>query len=121
MAVASGEFHRFVTLHLEEFPLVYDRNLPSTIEGAAVRSLLERLTGATDESVGRLARAFWKDGRLLPATAFDFRSVPFAEASLGYSRGVTQRLLFCGWPLGRRQTETSRVTGFSRRTATGLL
>ncbi len=89
MAVASGEFHRFVTLHLEEFPLVYDRNLPSTIEGAAVRSLLERLTGATDESVGRLARAFWKDGRLLPATAFDFRSVPFAEASLGYSRGVT--------------------------------
>ena len=89
LSLASGEFHRFVTLHLEEFPLVYDRNLPSTLEGATVHSLLERLTGATNESVGRLARAFWKDGRLLPATACDFRSVPFAEASLGYSRGVT--------------------------------
>jgi hypothetical protein len=89
LALASGEFHRFVTLHLEEFPLVYDRNLPSTLEGATVPVLLERLTGATDESVGRLARAFWKDGRLVPATAFDYRSVPFAEASLGYSRGVT--------------------------------
>jgi hypothetical protein len=88
-ALAAGEFHRFVTLHLEEFPLVYDRNLPSTLEGATIDSLLERLTGATDESVERLARAFWKDGRLLPATAFDFRSIPFAEASLGYSRGVT--------------------------------
>jgi hypothetical protein len=89
LARASGEFYLFVTLHLEEFPLVYDRSLPSTLEGATVHSLLERLTGATDESVGRLARAFWEDGRLLPAASFDFRSVPFAEASLGYSRGVT--------------------------------
>ena len=25
----------------------------------------------------------------MPATAFDYRSVPYAKASLGYSRGVT--------------------------------
>ncbi len=51
--------------------------------------LLERVTDATHDSVERLAKAFWKDGVLLPATAFDFRSVPFAEVSLGYSRAVT--------------------------------
>jgi hypothetical protein len=51
--------------------------------------LLDRVTVATHDSVERLAEAFWKDGAVVPATAFDFRSVPFAEVSLGYSRGVT--------------------------------
>ena len=89
LARASGEFHRFVTLHLEEFPLVYDWSLPSTVEGASVAALLERLTSASRSSVPVLVSAFWKDGQLVPATAFDYRSVPYASASLGYSRGVT--------------------------------
>jgi hypothetical protein len=89
MARASREFHRFVTLHLEEFPLVYDWSLPSTVEGASVHTLLERLTTLSGDSVAGLAAAFWKDGQLVPATAFDYRSVPYAAASLGYSRGVT--------------------------------
>ncbi|MFQ5791526.1 MAG: hypothetical protein ACE5JI_13725 [Acidobacteriota bacterium] len=88
-AGVSAEFHRFVLLHLDEIPLVYDDALPSTLEGQSVSLLLRRLTAATGASVVRLAEAFWKDGRLVPATAFDFRSVPYAEASLGYSRGVT--------------------------------
>lgn len=86
---ASGELHRFITLHFAEIPLVFDRSLPSTVEGATVSHLLERLTEATRGSVGRLAEAFWQDGELVPAARFDFRSVPFAEASLNYSRGVT--------------------------------
>lgn len=89
LARVSGEFQRFVTLHLNEIPLVFDNNLPSTLEGATVRSLLERLTSATDASADSVARAFWRDGELVPATEFDFRSVPYAVASLGYSRGVT--------------------------------
>jgi hypothetical protein len=89
LARASGEYQRFVELHLDEIPLVFDDSLPSTLEGATVPSLLERLTAATDESVGRLAEAFWRDGELVPATEFDFRSVPYAVTSLGYSRGVT--------------------------------
>jgi hypothetical protein len=63
--------------------------LPSTLQGAPVLSLLEQVTTATRGSVERLAKAFWKDDTLVPATAFDFRSVPFAEVSLGYSRAVT--------------------------------
>ncbi len=89
LARASGEFHRFVTLHLDEFPLVYDWTLPSTVEGASVRSLLGSLTAASRDSVPRLTSAFWRDGALVPAEAFDYRSVPYASASLGYSRGVT--------------------------------
>lgn len=89
MARATGEYRRFVELHLSEIPLVFDHSLPSTLEGATAPSLLERLTAATDESVGRLAEAFWRDGELVPATEFDFRSVPYAVTSLGYSRGVT--------------------------------
>jgi hypothetical protein len=89
LARASAELHRFVTLHLGEIPLVYDRSLPSTLQGASVPLLLDRVAHATDGSVERLAKAFWKEGALIPATEFDFRSVPFAEVSLGYSRGVT--------------------------------
>ncbi len=90
LARASREFHRFVTLHLEEFPLVYDWSLPSTLKGGvSVTTLLQRLSSASRASVPDLANAFWKDGRLVPATAFDYRSVPYATASLGYSRGVT--------------------------------
>jgi hypothetical protein len=89
LARVSGEFQRFVALHLSEIPLVFDHSLPSTLEGATVASLLEQLTSATDESVDSVARAFWRDGELVPATEFDFRSVPYAVASLGYSRGVT--------------------------------
>ena len=89
LAGASQELSRFVDTHLQEFPLVYDRQLPSTLAGAPVALLLEQLSLATDGSVDRLAQAFWKDGKLVPADAFDYRSVPFAEASLGYSRGVT--------------------------------
>ena len=86
---ASQELSRFVDMHLQEFPLVYDRQLPSTLEGAPVASLLEQLSLATDGSANRLAQAFWKDGKLVSADVFDYRSVPFAETSLGYSRGVT--------------------------------
>ncbi len=89
LARASGEFHRFVTLHLDEFPLVYDWTLPSTVEGASVRSLLGSLTAASRDSVPRLTSVFFRDGELVPAEAFDYRSVPYASASLGYSRGVT--------------------------------
>lgn len=89
MSGATPEFHRFVVLHLSEFPLVYDWSLPSTVEGASVATLLQQLTAASRASVGSLATAFWRDGRLVPATEFDFRSVPYAVASLGYSRGVT--------------------------------
>lgn len=89
LARASGEFHRFVTLHIDEFPLVYDWTLPSTVEGASVRALLGSLTAASRDSVPRLTEAFWRDGELVPAEAFDYRSVPYASASLGYSRGVT--------------------------------
>jgi hypothetical protein len=89
LAGASRELYRFVDKHLQEFPLVHDKQLPSTLEGATVASLLEGMADATEASVNRLAQAFWKDGELIPADAFDYRSVPFAEASLGYSRGVT--------------------------------
>ena len=90
LARVSGEFHRFVTLHLDEFPLVYDWSLPSTLRGGvSVPTLLRQVSSASRASVPDLAAAFWKDGRLVPATAFDYRSVPYAKASLGYSRGVT--------------------------------
>jgi len=89
LARASGEFQRFVTLHLDEFPLVYDWSLPSTVEGAPVRALLGSLTAASMESVPLLTSAFWRQGELVPAEAFDYRSVPYASASLSYSRGVT--------------------------------
>jgi hypothetical protein len=40
-------------------------------------------------SIVPLSKAFWQDGRVVPATSFDFRSIPYAETSLSYSRGVT--------------------------------
>jgi hypothetical protein len=117
LARVSGEFQRFVALHLNEIPLVFDDSLPSTLEGATVASLLERLTSATDGSVDPVARAFWRDGELVPATEFDFRSVPYAIASLGYSRGVTAASLlwlaawsrangdFTGYRFGKKSPE----------------
>lgn len=85
----APEYLRFIGLHWTKIPLVYDASLPSPLQGASVASLLERVTQATTASVAPLSSAFWKDGEVVPATSFDFRSVPYAETSLSYSRGVT--------------------------------
>ena len=85
----APEYLRFIGLHLSQIPLVYDRSLPSPLEGATVARLLGQLTEATTASVGPLSEAFWKDGSVVPAASFDYRSVPYAETSLSYSRGVT--------------------------------
>lgn len=85
----APEYIRFIGLHLTEIPLVHDASLPSPVEGASIAGLLGRVTQATSASVHPLAKAFWQDGRLLPASSFDYRSVPYAETSLSYSRGVT--------------------------------
>jgi hypothetical protein len=89
LARVTPEYVRFVDLHLTQIPLVHDSSLPSPIAGASVAGLLGRVTEKTSASIGPLANAFWKDGRVVPATSFDFRSVPYAETSLSYSRGVT--------------------------------
>jgi hypothetical protein len=85
----APEYIRFVGLHLTRIPLVHDGSLPSPVAGASVEGLLGRVAERTSASIDPLSKAFWKDGRVVPATSFDFRSVPYAETSLGYSRGVT--------------------------------
>jgi hypothetical protein len=85
----APEYLRFVGLHLTQIPLVHDGSLPSPAAGASVGGLLGRVAEKTSASVAPLSSAFWKDGRVVPATSFDFRSVPYAETSLSYSRGVT--------------------------------
>jgi hypothetical protein len=85
----APEYLRFVGLQLGSIPLVHDGSLPSPIAGATIERILARVAEKTSASVGPLSEAFWKDGRVVPATTFDFRSVPFAETSLSYSRGVT--------------------------------
>jgi hypothetical protein len=85
----APEYIRFIGLHLTEIPLVYDGSLPSPIAGGSIAGLLGRVTQATSASVDPLAKAFWRDGRVQPASSFDYRSVPYAETSLSYSRGVT--------------------------------
>ncbi len=84
-----SEYYRFVGLNLTKFPLVHDGGLPSTVEGASVRTLLVQVASDTSASVSPLSKAFWQDGRVMPAGSFDYRSVPYAETSLSYSRGVT--------------------------------
>jgi len=83
------EYYRFVDLNLRKIPLVHAGALPSPVNGASVGSLLDELASATATSVLPLSEAFWQDGRVVPAARFDFRSVPYAETSLSYSRGVT--------------------------------
>jgi hypothetical protein len=76
-------------MNLTRLPLVHDSGLPSTLEGASVTMLLAQVASATTASVSPLSEAFWQDGRVVPASSFDYRSVPYAETSLSYSRGVT--------------------------------
>ncbi len=85
----APEYVRFVGLNLGKIPLVHDNSIPSPVAGASVAGILGRVAEKTGASVGPLSTAFWKDGRVVPATSFDFRSVPYAETSLSYSRGVT--------------------------------
>jgi hypothetical protein len=85
----APEYARFVGLNLGKIPLVHDDSLPSPVAGASVAGILGRVAEKTTASVAPLSTAFWKDGRVVPATSFDFRSVPYAETSLSYSRGVT--------------------------------
>ena len=85
----APELLRFIDLNRGKIPLVHDRSLSSPVAGAAVGTLLSEVAVATSASIAPLSRAFWKDGQLVPAVMFDFRSVPYAETSLSYSRGVT--------------------------------
>jgi hypothetical protein len=85
----APEYVRFVGLHLTKIPLVLDGSLPSPVAGASVKGILGRVRERTTASIVPLSNAFWKDGRVVPATSFDYRSVPYAETSLSYSRGVT--------------------------------
>jgi len=85
----APEYLRFIGLNLTKLPLVHDGSLPSPLDGATVAGLLGRVTEATSASVAPLSSSFWKDGQVVPATSFDFRSIPYAETSLSYSRGVT--------------------------------
>lgn len=83
------EYYRFIGLNLTKFPLVHDAGLPSTVDGASVRTLLVHVASNATAAASPLSKAFWRDGRVVPASSFDFRSVPYAETSLSYSRGVT--------------------------------
>ncbi len=85
----APELYRYVDLNLTKFPLVHDGALSSPLGGASIGRLLVEVTSATSASVAPLAKAFWRDGRIVSARSFDFRSVPYAETSLNYSRGVT--------------------------------
>lgn len=85
----APEYIRFVGLYLTRIPLVHDDSLPSPVAGASVEGILCRVAERTSASIAPLSEAFWKDGRVVPAASFDFRSVPYAETSLSYSRGVT--------------------------------
>ncbi|HEY7698460.1 MAG TPA: hypothetical protein VIE88_08580 [Vicinamibacteria bacterium] len=85
----APEYIRFVALHLAQIPLVHDGSIPSPVAGASVERILGGVASRTGASIAPLSEAFWKDGRVVPATSFDFRSVPYAETSLSYSRGVT--------------------------------
>jgi hypothetical protein len=85
----APEYLRFVDLHLGQIPLVHDNSLPSPASGATIEGLLDRVAEKTGASIAPLSKAFWKDGQVVPAASFDFRSVPYAETSLSYSRGVT--------------------------------
>jgi hypothetical protein len=89
LARVAPEYIRFVGLHLTQIPLVHDGSVPSPVAGASVEGILARVAARTSASIRPLSDAFWKDGQLVPATSFDFRSVPYAETSLNYSRGVT--------------------------------
>lgn len=92
------EYHRFVGLNADKVPLVHDKNLPSTLDAPGqegsesedvVARLLSTLREASHRSVPPLYRAFWQNGSVVPAASFDFRSVPYGEFSLSYSRGAT--------------------------------
>jgi hypothetical protein len=85
----APEYARFVGMNLSKIPLVHDGSLPSPVAGASVARILGQVAEKTTASVVPLSTAFWKDGRVVPAASFDFRSVPYAETSLSYSRGVT--------------------------------
>jgi len=88
------EYYRFVELNVSKFPLVHDAALPSPVYGATLQTLVERIVSDTSSSVPALAAAFWSNGRIVSASTFDFRSVPYAETSLGYSRAVTAASYF---------------------------
>lgn len=85
----APEYLRFVGSNLAKIPLVHDGSLPSPVDGAPVSRLLARLAASANASVPPLASAFWQGGQIVPAASFDYRSVPYAECSLSYSRGVT--------------------------------
>ena len=59
------------------------------MDGSPPSELLTRVTTETKASVEPLSDAFWSNGQVVSASTFDFRSVPYAETSLSYSRAVT--------------------------------
>ena len=96
---AVAEFHRYAASVADRVPLVFW----GWRDDLAATEDVARMAGETAARSGRdaegLRQAFYPAGRRVSASTFDDRSVPFAVASLAYSRTVsdTANLFFFVW------------------------
>jgi len=101
-------FAAFATSRIEKFPLVFLGHDDGDLARGDFRAFAIRLAEQARAEDDHLARAYAAAGRPPAPEAFDDRSVPFAVASLSYSRAVNaivrawlEAWRECGGDLGR--------------------
>jgi len=84
-----ADFAEFCESRRGRFPLVFYGHVEKEFDPGDFRSFAGRVLSRARDEDRNLARAY-RESRLAPdPSAFDDRSVPFAVASLSYSRAVT--------------------------------
>lgn len=84
-----GHFRSFAESRRPKFPLVFYGHDDAALERADFDAFAARVVSEARREDGNLARAYAAAGNPPAPSAFDDRSIPFAVASLSYSRAVT--------------------------------
>ncbi len=97
-----SDFGRFCESRADRFPLVFYGHEDPDLARDDARGYALRILDRSRDEDRQLARAYAEAGTPPDPTAFDDRSVPFAVASLSYSRTVTDvvRAWLTGWGRG---------------------
>ncbi len=115
-AVRYADFAAFCESRRERIPLVFYGHEDADLDRGDFRAFARREMERARSEYANVARAYETAGTPPDPSAFDDRSVPFAVASLSYSRTVTciVRAWIAAWKLSHGDTSRTPYSGDPR-------
>ncbi len=84
----KNDFDKYIEKNLSRFHAPYRRRDVSFDSPGALRSHFKETWKRSEKHFMKLDRAFRREDEILPASSFDYRSVPFGIASIAYRNAI---------------------------------